>query len=102
MTDRPAPSSPSQRRDLWQTLGLAAFITAALLLVLDVASWFDLVAFDRDYPGTLILLAVGGTILLGYRSGGGLLAGKSPDFRRALGLALAIPGFFLALLEVTR
>jgi hypothetical protein len=101
MTER-RPSSPAQAATLWQSARLAAFITAALLLVLDVASWFDLVAFDRDYPGTLILLAVGGTILLGYRRAAALLAGKSPDFRRALGLALAIPGFFLALLEVTR
>lgn len=94
------PKAPDVRPyDAWQKLGLAAFALASLLLLLDVASWFGL-PFERDYPGTLILLAIGGTILMGYRSKGGLLASKAPEFRRMLGLGIAAPGMFLALLEL--
>jgi hypothetical protein len=93
MSSRPSFAA----RDAWEWLGIAAWLIGGLLILADLAT--DL---DRHYPGSLILLGIGGTLLLTYRSATGLFASRPPTFRRALGLAIAIPGFFLALLEVTR
>ena len=95
----PAKGAVVRPYDRWQKLGLAAFGAGMVLVLLDVAGWFGL-STGRDYPGTLMLLTIAGFTLLGYRSRGGLLGDKSPEFRRMLGLGFAVPGFLLALLEV--
>jgi hypothetical protein len=82
-------------RDAWEWLGIAAWLVGGLLILADLAT-----GFDREYPGSLILLGIGGTLLLTYRSATGLFASRPPAFRRMLGLGIAAPGFFLALLEV--
>lgn len=82
-------------RDRTEWLGIAAWLAGSSLILADVAT-----AFERQYPGALVFLGIGGLFLLTYRAPRGLLASRPPAFRRALGLALALPGFFLAALEL--
>lgn len=89
------PATKGRARDGWEWLGILAWIVGGLLLAAD---WG--LGLERDYPGSLILLGIGGTLLLTYRTPGGLLGSRPPAFRRMLGLAITLPGLLLAGLEL--
>jgi hypothetical protein len=94
------PKTPDVRPyDRWQKFGLFAFGVGTLLIAYDIAGFLGL-APGREYPGALIFLALGGTVLLGYRSAGGMLGQQSPEWRRGIGLAFASAGLLLAALEL--